>query len=225
MRRMSAVMALLFGCGYEQDAVDLVDLDELHLDALVAGRRQVLPDVVGAYGQLAVPSVDEHCELDALGAAVIEERLDRRADRPPGVEDVVDEDDRLAFEREVERRRTDNGLCVQRRAASANLNVVAVEGDVDRADRRRRPGPFLDETPQALRDRDTACLDPDECDTGEVGIRLDQLVRDPRERSREPVGVEQDLSETPPRRSRRRQGRRFTARQIIRLLPGLTGPA
>src|SRR5919201_5034774 len=107
---MSAVMAPLLWRWDEQDAVDLVHLDELHLDALAAGGRKVLADVVGADRQLAVPAVDQHGQLDPVGPAVVEERLDRRPDRPARVEDVVDEDDRLPFEREVERGRPDNGL-------------------------------------------------------------------------------------------------------------------
>src|SRR6266704_3557889 len=50
----------------EQDAVDLVHLDELHLDALAARGRQVLADVVGTDRQLAVAAVDEHGELDPI---------------------------------------------------------------------------------------------------------------------------------------------------------------
>src|SRR3989442_12256519 len=75
----------------QEDAVDLVDLDELHLDALVARGREVLADVVGADRELSVAAVDEHRELDARRAAVVEQRLDRGADRPAGVEDVVAE--------------------------------------------------------------------------------------------------------------------------------------
>ena len=119
----------------QQDLVDLVDLDELHLDALVARRRQVLADVVGADRQLAVAAVGEHGELHARGPAVVEERLDGRADRPSGVEDVVDEDARHPLEREVERRRADDRLRMPRRLAGAHLDVVAVEGDVELAER------------------------------------------------------------------------------------------
>ena len=57
-------------------------------------------------------AVDEHGELDARGPAVVEERLDRGADRAAGVEDVVDEDDRPPFEREVELRRANERLRV-----------------------------------------------------------------------------------------------------------------
>src|SRR6266496_2259948 len=94
----------------EDDAVDLVHLDELDLDAFAARGRQVLADVVGPDRQLAVAAVDEAGELDAGGPSVIEERLDRGPDRAAGVEDVVDEDAGAALEREVERRRADNRL-------------------------------------------------------------------------------------------------------------------
>src|SRR3954454_5484232 len=102
MTRISAIVAPLLWRWNEQDLVDLVHLDELHLDALVTGCRKVLADVVGADRQLAMAAIDEHSELDALGPAVVEDGFDRRADRSPRVENVVDEDDRLPLEREVE---------------------------------------------------------------------------------------------------------------------------
>src|SRR5436305_5751656 len=132
MTWISAIVRLL-RVRDQQDAVDLVDLDELHLDALVARGRQVLADVVGPDRQLAVSAVGEHGELHARGPAVVEERLDGGADRSPGVEDVVDEDARHSLERELERRRPDDGLSVQRRLAGAHVDVVAVEGDVELA--------------------------------------------------------------------------------------------
>src|SRR5947208_10711885 len=107
MTWISPIAVLLFRVRDQQDAVDLVHLDELHLDSLVARGRKVLADVVGADRQLAVAAVDEHGELDALGPSVVEERLDRGPDRAARVEDVVDEDDGLALEREVERGRAD----------------------------------------------------------------------------------------------------------------------
>src|SRR4051812_6328013 len=94
MTWISAIVRLL-RVRDQQDAVDLVHLDELHLDALVARGRKVLADVVGTDGQLAVAAVDEDGELDPVGSPVVEKRLDRGADRPPRVEDVVDEHDGL----------------------------------------------------------------------------------------------------------------------------------
>src|SRR6266568_3932760 len=103
-------MLLLLGIGDQKHPVDLVDLDELDLDALVARGRQVLADVVGADRQLAVAAIDEHGKLDAVGTAVVEECLDRGANRAARVEDVVDEDDGLPLERKVESGRADDRL-------------------------------------------------------------------------------------------------------------------
>src|SRR5919109_1271344 len=160
--------------------------------APVARGGQVLADVVGPDRELAVPAVDEHGELNSLRAAIVEQRLDRGADRATGVEHVVDQDDRLALEREVERSRAYDRLRMARRISPAHLDVVAVEGDVDGAEDRPRACALLDESPEALRERNAARLDADEGDTGEVGIPLDDLVRDARERAAERFRVHQD---------------------------------
>src|SRR4029079_5883574 len=52
--------------GHEQASLDLVDLDELDLDAFVAGGGQVLADVIRADGELAVAAVGEYGQLHAL---------------------------------------------------------------------------------------------------------------------------------------------------------------
>ena len=111
-----------------------------------------------------------------------------------------------------------------RRLAAADGDVVAVEGDVDGAEQRRPAGALLDQSREALRERDAARLDPDERDLVEVGVGLDHLVRDARERPRERVGVEEDL----PRSLHRTHGTTgiggTRACVVIRLLSGLTGP-
>src|SRR5918999_5728490 len=140
----------------EQDAVDLVDLDELNLDPLAAGGRQVLADVIGTDGKLSVAAVGQASELDTPRAPVVEERLDRRADRAARVEDVVDEHARHPLERKVEARRADDRLRLLRRLAAADLDVVAVEGDVERAARDLLAAELVDEPAQALRERDAA---------------------------------------------------------------------
>jgi len=164
-----------------------------------------------------------------LRTPVVEERLDRCPDRPARVEHVVDEDDRLALEWEIERRRPHHRLRMTGRAAPANLDVVAVEGDVDRAERGLLAGPLLDQPAQALSQRDAARLDPDERDPGQVRVRLDDLVRDPGQRPSKRVGIEEDPSgrsfhsahDLPIRAQARR---RFRPGSFIRLLSGLTGP-
>src|SRR3954470_13792065 len=115
----------------QQDAVDLVHLDELDLDALVAGGGQVLADVIRADGELSVAAVGEHGQLHALGPAVAEERVDGRADRAAGVEDVVEEYYRYFLARVVEARRADERLGLPRRLAAADVDVGAVKGDVE----------------------------------------------------------------------------------------------
>ena len=80
------------------DAVLAVDLLEVDADELLARRRHVLADVVGADRQLAMAAVDEHGEADRLRPAEIDEGVHRGPDRPARVEDVVDEDDRRAIE-------------------------------------------------------------------------------------------------------------------------------
>src|SRR5829696_2763996 len=107
-----------------------------------------------------VTAVGEAGELDARRPAVVEERIDRRADRPARVEDVVDEDDGAPLEREVELRRAHDRLGVPRRLAGANLDVVPVEGDVERAELDVGARELLDQAPQAVRQRDAALWIP-----------------------------------------------------------------
>ena len=76
----------------------------------LARGRQVLADVVGAERQLAVAAVAEDRELHPLGAAVVEEGIDRGPDGAAGEEDVVDEDDGAAREVEVDVGGVDDGL-------------------------------------------------------------------------------------------------------------------
>ena len=84
-----------------------------------------------------------------------------------------------ALEREVELRRADDRLRVERRLAAAHLDVVAVEGDVDGAELDLGAAELLDQPTQPLRERDPAGVDADERDRAEIGVRLDDLVGDP----------------------------------------------
>ena len=75
-----------------------------------------------------------------------------------------------------------------------NLDVIAVEGDVDRAEIGRCAGALFDQPSQTVRERYTARLDAHERNAAEIGICLDDLVRDPRERPAERISIEQDGS-------------------------------
>jgi hypothetical protein len=79
---------------------------------------------------------------------------------------------------------------VPRRFAGADVNVVAVEGDVELAEGDLGAAQLLDPPAQPLRERDAARVDADESDLGEVGVALDDLVRDPRQRLRDRLGIE-----------------------------------
>ncbi len=145
-------------------------------------------------------AVGEHGELDAGRAAVVEQRLDRGADRAPGEEDVVDDDDRARVDVEVQVRRVDDGR------AAAGRDVVAVEGDVEVAERDVDVVQLGDEALQALGEHGAAAVDADEREPLRVAAVLDDLVRDARERPAHVLAVEDDL------------------RFWHRVLPGLTGP-
>jgi len=92
-----------------------------------------------------------------------------------------------------------------------------VEGDVDGAELDLDAAPLLDQLGEALGERDAARPDADEREAVEVVVALDDLVRDPRERARERLAVEQGL-----------RGRSAAAGAgtcvLIPLLSGLSGP-
>ena len=177
----------LLGRAHQQDPVGSVDLLELHLNPLAACGWKVLAHVVRPDRQLAVAAVDKDCELDTCGPAVLEERLDRGADRAAGVEDVVDEHARRAAQVEVERRRVHDRLLL------THHGVVAVERDVDRSERDLLPAPLLDQARKPLGERDTTRVDADEREAAEVVVALDDLVRDAGQRPSQSLGVQQDL--------------------------------
>jgi hypothetical protein len=79
------------------------------------------------------------------------------------------------------------------RLASAHEHVVAVEGDVELAEGDLRAAQLLDALPQPLREWDAARVDADERDAREVGVPLDDLVRDARQRARDRFGIEKDF--------------------------------
>ena len=92
-------------------------------------------------------AVGEHGELDAGRAPVLEQRVDRGADRAAGVEDVVDEDHGRALELEVELRSRDDRLRAGG-AAVADVDVVAVEGDVELAELELDAAALVDRAPR-----------------------------------------------------------------------------
>src|SRR5580765_983414 len=113
-----------------------------------------------------------------------------------------------------------------RRAATPDLDVVAIERDVYGTEIGRGAGALVDEPTETMCKGDAASLDPDERDPRQIRVRLDDLVRDPRQRPSQCVGIEEDGSRRGLHRTHgagRVDGLR--ADRFMRLLPGLTGPA
>ncbi len=86
-------------------------------------------------------------------------------------------------------------------------DVVAVEADVEVAERHVGVEQLLEHAVQALGQERAATVDADERRSGNAGVALDDLVRDTRERSIDVLLVEDDL---------------LTASHLF--LPGLAGP-
>jgi hypothetical protein len=74
------------------------------------------------------------------------------------------------------------------------VDVVSVEGDVELAEGDLGAGKLGDPPAQPLRERDAARVDADERDLRQVGVALDDLVRDPRDRLRDRLGIENGRS-------------------------------
>src|SRR3954466_2418013 len=110
------------------DLVLRIDRADPDPDALVALGRHFKPHDVGLDGELAVPAIDQDRESDARGPAQVADRVHRRADGPPGEEDVVDQDDLHAVDLERDLGPPQDGPTVPL------PQVVAIERDVDRPD-------------------------------------------------------------------------------------------
>ncbi len=169
---------------------------EVDLDPLLARRGHVLAHVVGADRQLAVAAVDENRQLDRARAPVVHDRVHRRADRAPGEQHVVDEDDVLALD--VER---DVGAVHLRREPDGE--VVSVEADVERSDAHLGSLDLADLGRERLGEHGSAGDDADEREVARALVRLENLVRDARDGARDRLGVHHRrfravLHHTPP---------------------------
>src|SRR6267142_4507409 len=86
----------------DHDAIDPIVLAEHDGHDLPAARGQVLADIVGADGQLAMAAVDENGQADDARAAEVHQGVHGGADRPAREEHVVDEDHDATLHGEVD---------------------------------------------------------------------------------------------------------------------------
>src|SRR5262249_44653677 len=95
-------------------------------------------------------------------------------------------------EPEVQLRVADERLRVLRRLAPADVDVVAVERDVELAERDLAAGEVRNPPTQTLGARDAAGMDPDESDPAARGIALDDPVGEPGEPALDVGPIEQN---------------------------------
>src|SRR6185436_1524174 len=124
-----ASRAALLPIGLDDDFVMTIHLLQPNLDALPARSRHVLADLVRLDGQLAVSAVDEHDELNGPRAPEVDQRVQRGANRPPGVEHIVNEQNHPVVDVEGNVGAADQRL----RADGLAHQVVAIQRDVERA--------------------------------------------------------------------------------------------
>jgi hypothetical protein len=75
--------------------VDAIGFGQADLDIFVAGAGDVLADVIGADGHLAMPAIDEDSQLYGAGSAEVDEGVHGGADTAAGIENVINKHDRL----------------------------------------------------------------------------------------------------------------------------------
>ena len=93
----------------QDDFIREPHLGKPHVDSLGVGGRHVLADEIGLDGEFAMSTVDQHGQLNAPRAAEIVQRVHRRARRPPAIQHIVHQHDRLAGHVE----RDDRGLDIR----------------------------------------------------------------------------------------------------------------
>ena len=120
-------------------------------------------------------AIDQDKELDAAGAAMIEEGVESGADGAACVEHIVDQDDVASVDIEAEGAGNDNGANV------ARGEIVTIEADVEDAGIDWVLLNGADECAETLRDGDTAALDADEADGFCAVVLFDDLVRETNE--------------------------------------------
>src|SRR5688572_2590312 len=134
-------------------------------------RGHDLTNKIGLDRQFAVlaATVDQYGELDLFRAAEIHKLVESGADRPAGVEDIVDEDDYLALEVFFQFGPVDD------RAGPDRGEIVAVERDIDYSVDRGLPFQFADLIADAFGERHAAAADADNVEVFRPLIRFYDL--------------------------------------------------
>src|SRR5438309_4594657 len=92
-RPSSSTSAANLSAGNDHRLVDAVLLQDLHFDPLGVGGGDVLAHVVRPDGQLAMPAVHQHRQLNGAGAAELDQCVHRRTGGAAVVDDVIHQHD------------------------------------------------------------------------------------------------------------------------------------
>ena len=171
--------------------VAAVDFHQVHLHALRQRRRQVLADVVGFDRQLAMAAIDEDHQLDGARAAELDQRIERGANRPSGVEHIVDEQNAFLVDRKRNLGSPNHWLGTDR----MTHEIVAIQRDVERAGGNLALADLADALRQPLGERDAARADADERQFFDAAIAFEDFVGDAGERTTHSLGIHDDRHE------------------------------
>src|SRR5215216_4590452 len=130
-------------------------------------------------------AVDQANQLNDFGSAEVDERVERRTDRPAGIEHIIDENDLAIIDGERDLGAPDEGL----RADRMPHQIVAVQRDVERAGRHVVAGDLFERARDAPGYRHSARTDADERQVIDALVALDNLVCDAGEGSRDAIRI------------------------------------
>jgi len=142
-------------------------------------------------------AIDQRRQLNSRRPPERADRIHRRPDGTAGEEDVIDEDDDAVVDRKRDLRLTHH-----RRVADAR-QVVAVERDIDRAERKIDAFVRAYGLANPRGERVATRADADDREKGKIALALDDLVRDPRDGPPDIVRTEQRGRLALPSRPRR----------------------
>src|SRR5919198_1684205 len=146
----------------------------MHFDHFIPPSGHVLAHVVRPDRQLAVATIDQADELNDARAPEVDERVERRADRAPGIQDIVDQDDCPVGDVH----RDGGGPQGTRRAL---VNVVTIQGDVQLAKRHFPPFELPYPLLEASGERYATRAETNEDQIINAAVSLHYLVGDPRD--------------------------------------------
>jgi hypothetical protein len=111
------------------DLVFAIYFSKFQSDLAVLRQINLLRDKIGGNGKFASAAIYQHGEMDRFGAPQVNEMVDGRSDRPAGVQDIVEQDNRPVID--VER----NPRVIHLALGQESIEIVAVEGDIHFAQR------------------------------------------------------------------------------------------